>query len=198
MIDKECIVTESRSSRTPPGLVILLTSVVALLVLLGVYYEWWPLGDMTNDRKLLVAAPALLILAASGLGWLIKLVKFVASEHRGSWWNAAAPAAIAAGIAVMMVFPPAGFEDARPQLERIAQEIIDSPNSTQSDIGVGGVDNSRVERRADGGVYFIEADHSFGSTRGWIYSPGHAPDGTRVFLSLNSIGGSWYQFEYGS
>ena len=198
MIDKESVVTESQSSRTPPGLVVLLATVVAILVLLGVYYEWWPLGDMTYDRKLLVAAPALLVLVVAGLGWLIKLVKFVASEHRWSWWIAAAPAAIVTGIVVTVLFLPAGFDDARPQLERIAQEIIDNPNSTQSDIDVDGVDIARAEQRADGGVYFIEDDRSFGSTRGWIYSPDHVPGGTRVFLSLTNIGGPWYQFEYGS
>lgn len=54
----------------------------------------------------------------------------------------------------------------------------------------------RVEQRSGGVVYFIESDSSFGSTRGWIYSPAGNPAGQRYFLLLEQIDGPWYEFEY--
>ncbi|TQF68450.1 hypothetical protein FK531_15375 [Rhodococcus spelaei] len=93
---------------------------------------------------------------------------------------------------------PAGFDEARPRLEEIVREITAHPGSTRNGLEIGGLDIGRVEQREDGAVYFLESDTSFGTTHGWIYAPDRKPGGQRYFMSLNNVGGSWYEFEYGT
>ncbi|UTM40123.1 hypothetical protein MX572_26100 (plasmid) [Rhodococcus pyridinivorans] len=97
----------------------------------------------------------------------------------------------------MVLFPRPGFDEARPQLEAIAREVLTEPDGVRSGVEVGGLDISRVEQ-LDGAVYFIESDDSFGTTHGWIYSPEGYPDGQQHVGSIEHLGGPWYEFERSS
>jgi hypothetical protein len=175
-------------------------TVVPVVVLLCVYYDWWPLsGNMEYLHKLLIAAPALLVLAGAALEWIFCTFLYVKRVRRWSWSIAAAPGVVIAAALIGFVFPRPSFDDARPQFEQVAQDIIDRPGSTRSNFGIDGIDIASVGRRGDGGVYFVDADNSVASKTGWIYSPERKPDDNgRVFIVLTDIGGGWYEFEYGT
>lgn len=184
--------------RVVADLCVLALTALPVIVLSGLYYRW-PLvgGDVDYDRKLFIAAPMLLVLGTAALFWIIlRVLPYVRGSGGWSWWGVAAPIVAIAAVLVALALPPAGFDEARLRLEEIALELSADPGSTRSGLEVGGVDISRVERRSGGAVYFIESDTSFGTTRGWIYSPTGSPSEQRYFLSLKHIDGPWYEFEY--
>lgn len=176
---------------------VLALTVLPVIVLSGLYFRW-PLvgGDANYDRKLFIAAPMLLALGAAAVCWTILRVLSYVRQRGWSWWSAAAPGVVVAAVLVALAFPPAGFDEARPRLEAIALGVLADPGSVRGDLDIGGVSIGRVELHSGEAVYFIESDSSFGSTRGWIYSPAGIPAGQRYFLSLEHIDGPWYEFEY--
>ncbi|MCZ4557869.1 hypothetical protein O4215_20095 [Rhodococcus maanshanensis] len=184
--------------RTVVTLIIVLLTLLATGTLLALYYGWGPFDGMKYDRMLLIAAPALLVLVIAGVLWLIQVAVSFRSKQRRSWWLAVAPGIVVLAAVGVFAIPAAGFDEARPEMERIAHEIVATPGSIKSNIKIGKLDISRVEQMSDGTVYFIDADTSFGSTTGWIYAPNGEPVGTRPFISLTPVGGPWYEFEYGS
>lgn len=181
-----------------------LTSVIAFLTLLAtgtllaLNCEWGPFAGMEYDLMLLIAAPAILVLISAGMLWLVQVLMSFGNKQWRSWQLAIAPGIVVFAVVGIFVAPGDGFDDARPRMEQIAQEIVSTPGNTKSNIKIGRVDIARVEQRIDGAVYFIDADGSFGSTRGWIYAPNGEPVGSQPFISLTSAGGPWYAFEQGS
>ncbi|MFI7671958.1 hypothetical protein [Nocardia sp. NPDC049526] len=107
------------------------------------------------------------------------------------------PMVVFAGLVVGLVFQPASFGFARPEMEEIAVEMLreDGPN-TRRDLSLGGLDISLVHRETDGRVYSYSAYWFVGSTVcGWVHSPSAEPigSGARRFEKLSA---DWYSFVF--
>ncbi|MFV9429959.1 DUF1109 domain-containing protein [Rhodococcus aetherivorans] len=177
---------------------LLLATILSLSVLLGMYYGWPAVGGALDyDHQIFIAIPALLLLGVAGLVWAFRVWSSLRGTRSWSWWTAAAPVVVLGALLVVVLFPRPGFDEARPQLEAIAREILTEPDGVRSGVEVGGLDISRVEQLG-GAVYFIESDDSFGTTHGWIYSPEGYLDGQRHVGSIEHLGGPWYEFERSS
>ncbi|MFI6429703.1 DUF1109 domain-containing protein [Rhodococcus oryzae] len=182
-------------------LCVLVATLLSVAVLLGLYYGW-PMvgGDLQYDRQIFIAMPAFLVLVVAGLLWVLHcLWPSILGRRTWPWWSAATPAVALSAFLVVVLFPWGRFDEARPQLETIAHEVLAEPEGVRSGVKIRGLDISRVAHHG-GAVYFIEADNSFGTTRGWIYSPDGSPDpeGQRYFGSIEHLGGPWYEFERSS
>ncbi|MGY4103236.1 hypothetical protein ACW2Q0_27300 [Nocardia sp. R16R-3T] len=97
-----------------------------------------------------------ILLVVSLLAWAVKYL--LGREHRWSWKVATVPLVVLAGLVAGLVFPPASFDSARPELEKVAVEMLreDRPN-TRQDVSLGGLDISLAHRPPDGRVYFYDA-----------------------------------------
>ncbi len=188
-----------RHSSAVVDLCVLVATVLSTAVLLGLYYGC-PMvgGDLQYDHQIFIALPAFLVLVVTGLLWvLLCLWPSIRGRRAWSWWRAATPAVALSAFLVVMLFPWGRFDDARPQLETIARQALVDPEGVRGGVKIRGLDISQVAHH-DGAVYFIDADNSFGATRGWIYSPGGSPDpeGRRSLGSIEHLGGPWYEFEH--
>lgn len=168
------------------------------MVLLCVHLDWAPfVKNLAGPDRLVGLVIGGLLLSGCLLVWAIKTLYLLGREHRWSWKVAAVPMVMFAGLAAGLVFQPASFGSARPDMEEVAVEMLreDGPN-TRQDLRLGGLDISLVQREPDGRVYFYDADRLVGSTVcGWVYSPGAEPigNGARRFETL---AGGWYSFVF--
>lgn len=177
------------------GIVVL--TVLSVTVLVGLHYGWPVVGgDLDYDHKLFIGGPALFVLVTAGLLWtILRLWPSLRGVRDWTWSVAAAPAIVIVALVVGVMFPRGGFDEARPELEQIAQEVLADPESVRNGVQFGSVDISRVEERG-GAVYFFDSDNSFGTTYGWIYSPDGPP--SWVSAQVEHIDGPWYEFERSS
>jgi hypothetical protein len=152
---------------------------------------------VTGPDQLVGLVAGGLLLGGSLLVWALQALYLLGRERRWPWKLAAVPVVVTAGLVAGLVFQPASFDSARPEMEKVAVEMLqeDRPNS-RHDLSLGGLDISMVHRKSDGGVYFHDADGYVGSTvRGWVYSPSAEPvgSGTQQFERLSA---GWYSFVF--
>lgn len=180
----------------PPGPVLLAFTVVPVLDLVCIYYDWWPsrYGAVRWADPLLFGAAAVLVLAVVGLVWAVRTLYVIGADRRWSWWIVPAPAVVLVAVAAVMLLPRPSFDDTRPQFERVAQELLASPDRYWSDLEIGRFDISSARKGGESVVYFTEAG-GLGLTvsSGWAYSPNGAPPGFDDFTATH-LGGSWYEF----
>jgi hypothetical protein len=182
----------------PPGPTVLAITVLSVAALLCIHYDWQPAryGNLTGADHLFYGVPAFLVLALAGLTWAIRTLYVFGEDRRWSWWILAAPSVVIAAVAVGMIWPPPTFDDARPEFERIAQQVLAEPGSQLVDIEVGGFEISSVRSSAAGEVVFTDADgFVFTSVSGWVYAPNRVPSGSESGEdSTAHLGGPWYKF----
>ncbi|MFI6430342.1 DUF1109 domain-containing protein [Rhodococcus oryzae] len=184
----------------PPGPIVLAMTILSVAVLLCIHYDWQPAsyGNLTGADHFFYGAPALLVLALTGLVWAIRTLYVVGEDRRWSWWIVAAPSVVIAAVAVGMIWPPPTFDEARPEFERIARQVLAEPGTRLADIEICGFEISYVRMIAADEVQFIDADgYVFTTVSGWVYSPNRMPNGSdnREFSSTH-LGGPWYKFAY--
>ncbi|WP_433756381.1 hypothetical protein [Nocardia sp. CA-135398] len=177
---------------------VLIGTVVGVAVLLGVHLDWIPfVGNSTGPDRLVGLVIGGILLGVSLVGWAIKTLYLLGSVRRWSWKVAAVPVVVVAGVVAGLIFRPASFGSARPEMEGVAVEMLgeDGPSSRR-DLSVGGLDISLVQRESDGRVYFYDADGFVGSTvRGWVYSPGNEPVGSGA-RRFEKVSEEWYSFVF--
>jgi hypothetical protein len=180
----------------PPGPIHLALTAVSLLILVCIYYDWWPsrYGTSSWADPMLFGAAALLILAALGLVWAVKTLYVIGQDRRWSWWIAAAPAVLLVAVATVMLAPRPSFDDTRAEFEQVALELLADPEPLHSHLEIGRFDIRTAMSGDDGVVYFIE-DGGLGLTvsSGWAYSPHGVPAGFDDFTATH-LGGPWYKF----
>ncbi|MEV0367977.1 hypothetical protein [Nocardia fusca] len=187
-----------RDTATAPGFVVLTGTVLGVVVLMCVHLDWAPfVRNVTGPDQLVGLVAGGILLGVCLLVWAIKSLSLLGRERRRSGKVAAVPVVVLAGLVVGLVFQPAGFDSARPEMEKVAVEMLreDRPH-TRQDLNLGGVDISLAHRESDGRVYFYDADGYVGSAvQGWVFSPGPEPvgSGAREFEKLT---GDWYSFDF--
>ncbi|MFM1731201.1 DUF1109 domain-containing protein [Prescottella soli] len=172
-------------------------TVLAVGLLLCLYYGWWPsrFGSFQWAEPLLFCVGTLLALGVVGLVWAIRTLIYVVEERRWSWWILQAPAIVLSGVALSATLQPTSFDEMRPEFEQAAQELLASPDRTREYLEIGRFDIYQAFEGRDGEVYFEEASwFSFGTSTGWVYSPNGEPAGFDDFSSTH-LGGPWYEYE---
>ncbi|MBC2592383.1 hypothetical protein [Rhodococcus aetherivorans] len=183
--------------RPYPGLAIAAFTALICSLLLCLYYGRWPFSDsMGYIAKLLVAVPAMLSLIALGVAWLVRAVRVAKSRRQFSFTLLLAPAVIATTVMVVLANPRAGFDDAKPEMQLIAEQLIDGTGKSRYAVDVNGLHFGSVELGSDGCVYFTESDQAISKT-GWVYTRQCVPR-ARSFITLKPVAPDWYRFEYGT
>lgn len=183
----------------PPGWIIAAATAAPLVALLCVYYDWprtsiGSLGFIGTNLIVWTALPALVV---AGGFWLAATLHYWDRRRSWSWRIAVAPALVYATLVGGLLLPPGDFDDARPQLEQVARELLANPSSSRSDLRFGGVLISDARVQKDGNVYFVDAHNSDFSMVGWVFAPDGPPTGRR-WVELKDLGGHWYRYEYGT
>ncbi|MGK8525343.1 DUF1109 domain-containing protein [Nocardia asteroides] len=198
MSDREPLVRaliDQHEPHRPPGPIHLASTVVPVVVLVCLYYDWWPsrYGSFWVD-PLLVGAASVLVLLVCGLVWAIRTLYVVGRDRTWSWRIAAAPALIIVVAGAVTLLPRPSFEDTRPQFEQVALDLLASSEPMCSELEIGRFDIRYARKDPDGTVYFIEAG-GIGLTvsSGWAYSPHGPPIGFDDFTATH-LGGPWYAF----
>ncbi|MEU1957472.1 DUF1109 domain-containing protein [Nocardia sp. NPDC019304] len=193
--DGRALVDQDEPNRAP-GPIHLAFTFVPVVVLVCVYYDWWPsrYGCFAWADPLLFGAAAVLVLLICGAVWAVRTLYVVGRRRTWSWWIAAAPAMIFAVAGTIALLPRPSFEDTRPQFEQVALDLLASSESSRSRFEIGRFDISYARKDPDGAVYFIE-DGGLGLTvsNGWAYSPHGTPVGFDDFTATH-LGGPWYEF----
>ncbi|MET8871327.1 hypothetical protein [Nocardia sp. NPDC004604] len=138
-----------------------------------------------------------ILLGVSLLVWAIKTLYLLGREQGWSWKVAAVPVVVLAGLVAGLVSQPANFDSARPEMEKVAVEMLHEDRPiTRQDLSLGGLDISLAHRRSDGRVYFYDADGYVGSTvQGWVYSPSAEPVGSGA-QRFERLSADWYSFVF--
>ncbi|MEU2037443.1 DUF1109 domain-containing protein [Nocardia niwae] len=199
MSDREplarALTIQDRPNR-PPGPIHLAFTVVPVVVLVCLYYDWWPsrYGSFAWADPLLFGAAAVLVLLICGAVWAVRTLRVVGRDRTWAWWIAAAPAVILAVAGTATLLPRPSFEKTSPQFERVALDLLASPEPSRSHFEIGRFDISYARKDPDGTVYFIEGG-GLGLTvsSGWAYSPHGTPVGFDDFTATH-LGGPWYAF----
>ena len=179
----------------PPGPIHLAFTVVPILILVCIYYDWWPsrYGRSSWADPLLFGAASLLTLAVVGLVWAIRTLYVVGEDRRWSWWTVPAPAVALVAVATMILVPRPSFDDTRSEFEQVARELLAGPERLRTDLEIGRFDISSA-REGDGVVYFTEAGgFALTVSSGWAHSPNGVPAGFDDFTATH-LGGPWYEF----
>ncbi|WP_063018702.1 DUF1109 family protein [Nocardia niwae] len=199
MSDREplarALTIQDRPNR-PPGPIHLAFTVVPVVVLVCLYYDWWPsrYGSFAWADPLLFGAAAVLVLLICGAVWAVRTLRVVGRDRTWAWWIAAAPAMILAVAGTATLLPRPSFEKTSPQFERVALDLLASSEPSRSHFEIGRFDISYARKDPDGTVYFIEGG-GLGLTvsSGWAYSPHGTPVGFDDFTATH-LGGPWYAF----
>lgn len=180
----------------PPGAVVLTLAVTASVLLVCVYLDWWPLDrNMDAADHFVVGGVGAALGLAGAVGWLWHTAFLAVVDRRWSWRILLFPGVLIGGIAVAVLAPQPSFEDARPELERIALSMPAAPGSLrEGDFTVAGIDFASVQRHGAHEILFRDAD-AFGltSSHGWVYSPNGFPRGYDDFTA-HHITGDWYEY----
>lgn len=101
---------------------------------------------------------------------------------------------ILAAAGTVTLLPRPSFEDTCPQFERVALDLLASPEPARSHVEIGRFDISYARKDPDGTVYFIQGGGLGPSvSSGWAYSPDGTPVGFDDFTATH-LGGPWYEF----
>jgi len=181
--------------KSHPGLMIAGLTALICILLLCLYYERRPFTGSTDYlTKILVAVPAVLALIALGAAWLVRAVRVTRSEGRFPLTLLLAPSVMAAAVLLVLVNPKAGFEDAKPEMQTVAEQLIDGTGQPQYAVDINGLQFGSIERESDGCVYFTESDQAISRT-GWVYTRQCVPR-ARTFITLEPVAPNWSRFEY--
>lgn len=181
-----------RSPRTALWVVVMIGTIVASVLLILAWGHWWPSG---GDWYFTAAAAILLLLIAGGI-WVVSSVVAVVRYRTWSWWMVAWPLTAVAGIGLAFASAPS-FDDARPQFEEVAQQLLASPDpATLGTSQIGRFEVRRIYDTPTGEVYFVDARQSlFGNESGWIYSPDHIPGEWAGNLTVENFTTGWYRYQ---
>lgn len=115
----------SEDTATAPGSAVLTGTVLGVVVLLCVHLDWAPfVRNLTGPDQLVGLVAGGILLGFSLLAWAIKTLYLLGREHRWSWKVAAVPVVVLAGLVAGLVFQPASFDSARPEMEKVAVEML--------------------------------------------------------------------------
>jgi hypothetical protein len=183
----------------PPGPVLLILTVTAVLVWICLRVNFWPspFGQFAWLEPFLAGLVVLLIFLALGLVWAYRTLRVVGRDRRWSWWILSAPLIVLAGAVVLhFVLPTTTFLDKRSEFDTVAQELRAIPGgSVRDEIEIGPFDIRYARATADGDVYFHDTHGSgFNTQTGWVYSPDGPPTGFDDFTATH-LDGPWYEFE---
>ena len=106
---------QSKSSK-PPGPVLLILTVTAVLVWICLRVNFWPspFGQFAWLDPLLPGAVVLMIFLVLGLAWAYRTLRVVGRDRRWSWWILSAPAVALTGVVVLhFAIPTTTFLDKR-------------------------------------------------------------------------------------
>ncbi|WP_330234509.1 hypothetical protein OHA40_10635 [Nocardia sp. NBC_00508] len=145
----------AEGAATAPGFAVLASAVLAVAVLLCVHTDRAPfIGRFTIADQLIALVIGGIVLAGSLLVWAIKTLYLVGRERRWSWKVVLVPVVVLAGLMIGLVFQPANFDSAHPEMEDVTVEMLraDGP-SARLDLSLGGLDISLAQRRFDGRGY---------------------------------------------
>lgn len=187
-----------RYTATAPGSAVLTGTVLGVVVLLCVHLDWAPfVRNSTGPDQLVGLVAGGILLGVSLLVWAIKTLYLLGREQGWSWKVAAVPVVVLAGLVAGLVSQPANFDSARPEMEKVAVEMLHEDRPiTRQDLSLGGLDISLAHRRSDGRVYFYDADGYVGSTvQGWVYSPSAEPVGSGA-QRFERLSADWYSFVF--
>lgn len=180
----------------PPGPIHLAITLVPVIVLVCLYYDWWPsrYGSFGWADPVLVGPVALLMLLVCGAVWAFRSLYVVGQDRRWTWWILAAPTMVLAVVGTILLFPRPSFNDMRPQFEQVARDLLAGTERSRSHFEIGRFDISYTHTDDDGTVYFVDGG-GFGLTvsSGWAYSPQGRPAGFDDFTATH-LGGPWYEF----
>ncbi|MCX5046706.1 hypothetical protein OG921_26375 [Aldersonia sp. NBC_00410] len=137
------------------------------------------------------------LVIATGAVWVVDSIYVLWKRRRWTWWMLAWPVATALGVALAFLVQPK-FDDARPEFEKAAQQLLNKPEpATVNDFEIGRFEIGTAYSTQQGDVFFSDKRTSVFSTQsGWVYSPDGAParptrDGT---FSADHIDGPWYRY----
>lgn len=177
----------------PPGPAVAVLTLIAMVMLLCVRYDWWPLNEnMTNDNKLALTAISAVLILASGIVWMTRSAIYILHRRTWSWRIAIVPAIGVIAIGLALVPGPSTFDEKKPEFVRLAQQIEANPGSSIGSTHIGTFDIKAVRQRTDGAIYFYNAD-AVTRISGWIYTPNHPPSYYN-FTKISDLGDGWYRF----
>ena len=181
--------------RTPSLLwtALFVVTTVALVLLVVVLGHWWP----DDNAWYLPAAVAWLLLVTAGAVWAVSSIYFSWKHRRGEWWMLVWPVLTALGVAVALTARP-DFDDARPEFEAIARELLAAPGGLDRyDLEIGRVDIGMAFSTVQGDVFFTDARvWLLTSESGWVYSPDGVPAWPNRAGQFTSdhLDGPWYRY----
>lgn len=181
-----------RSAHTFLWPVVLAVTVAALALLLVVLGHWWPSGSTWY----LPVAVASVLLLVTGTTWVSGSSYVIWKYRRWAWWMLAWPVVTALGVTLALTARP-DFEDARPQFEEIARQLLSTPGaSSSSDMKVGRFDVRMAYDTPQGDVFFSDArTTAFTSESGWVFSPAGTPSTPEGEITTEHLGGPWYRYQ---
>lgn len=187
-----------RDSGRPPGLVVAAFTSLFVILLMGVYYDWWPFPRSIDFlASMAIFWLCIIGLIVLGIIWIIRSSQYIRNQKRWGWTIWVAPALVVGLIAIVFLFPHPTFDSARDSMEAVAHEVEKNPSEQLRAITIGGIDFESIDKREDGCIYFVDSDRSFISKVGWIYAPDCTPS-ARSFMQLTRLSNHWYEFEYGT
>ncbi|GGC68162.1 hypothetical protein IEU95_02890 [Hoyosella rhizosphaerae] len=161
-----------------------------LVLLVLAWGHWWPSGT----EWYLTAGIGILLLMFAGLAWLVGAIVVLVRRRRFAWWMLAWPLVTVAGLALVLLVRPE-FEDARPEFEEVAQELLTAPGPPALyNFKIGRFEISSAYAFSDGTVYFVDLRTGmFTTERGWLYAPGGVPDRDGRMTTVH-LSGPWYRY----
>jgi len=165
-----------------------------MLVLL--HREWPPFESGDYLIKLIFGFPLLLLIAFLFFAWIGRSCFYIYKRRKWSWRILATPTVAALFMAISALSKPPGFEEVRPELEKIAQDVRTNPGSPIYGAEANGIEIQWIRVESDGNVYFTDKKRSAFSEVGWVYAP-DSPPSAHPWIRLSHLDGPWYSFEYG-
>lgn len=181
----------ARALRTVLWIAFMVVTVAALTILAMAIGHWWPSG---NDWYL-SAFMAVTLLLVTGCIWGISTIVSMRRHRHVTWWMFAWPLFTAIGVIVALASTP-NFDDSRPQFEKIAKELLITPDlETLDGLRIGRFEVGNIYEFPMGEVYFTDARQTaFMTESGWVYSPNGIPTSREGDFSVENIGGPWYRY----
>ncbi|MCW4354089.1 hypothetical protein ONR57_12340 [Hoyosella sp. YIM 151337] len=168
---------------------------VGLALLVLAWGHWWPSGNSWY----LTAALGVLLVVAAGVVWMFGSIIVLSRRRQIVWWMLAWPLVTVLGVTFAFLVRPE-FEDARPEFEEVAEQLLATPGPTAMyDLKIGRFDILRADDAPDGTVYFADRRETmFNTEQGWLYSPGGMPTARGDRLTIEHLGGPWHRYKMAS